>query len=135
MFFLICTLISNIIERQAIYTTAQIADIQAMKSQQFTEAKEPDIGGVATTGENPLTVVNAIWEALTLEYSFLYDVRYDVTEAQCAMLDNGEWNDDISACQQPNAWWVVWLILIYGPMVAVAFYFAIQLWKAVTGRG
>ena len=140
MFFLMCTLISNILENQQIYTQEQVASIQAMKYQQFTEAKEPDIGGVVTTGENPLTVIGAIWQALKLEYSFLYDVDYTMTEAECnayaAVHPGGVgWNANVGACQMPNIWWTLWLIMIYGPMVAIAFYFALQLWKAVTGRG
>ena len=137
MFFLMCTLISNIIERQNAYTTLQIANIQAMQGQQFTEAKEPDLGGVVTAGENPLNVITAIWQALKLEYSFLHDIdRSITTEAECrATYSNGRWNSTDSVCQVPNAWWILWLIMIYGPMVAISFYFALQLWKAISGRG
>lgn len=137
---MVCTLISNILEKQEMYTAAQVANIQAMKYQAFTEAKEPDIGGVVVSGENPLNVIGAIWQALKLEYSFLYDLHYDMSEAQCAAYKaatNGStrWNSSVSACQIPNVWWNLWLVMIYGPMVGIAFYFALTLWKAVTGRG
>ena len=136
---MICTLISNILEKQDAYTTAQVANIQAMKYQQFTEAKEPDLGGVVVSGENPLNVIGAIWQALKLDYSFLFDVDYTMTEAECeahkAAHSGTTWNSDISACQIPNAWWTLWLVMIYGPTVGIAFYFALTLWKAVTGRG
>lgn len=134
-FFLICTLISNILEKHDMYMSAQVANIQAMKEQTFTEVKEPDVGGTATIGENPLTVIGAIWQSFKLEYSFLYDVDYTLSEAECGAITSARWQASIGACQRPNVWWNLWLIMIYGPMVGIAFYFAIQLWKAVTGRG
>ena len=127
------------LEKQEMYTNAQVANIQAMRGQQFTEAKEPDLGGVVVSGENPLTVIDAIWSALKLDYSFLYDVDYTMTEADCdtyKVTHSGtNWNADVSACQIPNVWWNLWLVMIYGPMVGISFYFALALWKAVTGRG
>jgi len=134
-FFLMCTLISNILEKQQIYTTTQIANLQAMKGQTFTEAKEPDIGGVAVAGENPLGVISAIWQSLKMEYSFLYDIRTGMTEVDCTAISNARWNSAATTCQIPNVWWPVWLIMIYGPMVGIAFYFALTMWKAITGRG
>ena len=126
MFFLICTLISNVIEKQEIYTTTQIANVQAMRGQTLTEAKEPDLGGVTTTGMNPLSVLDAIWSAIKLDYSFLYDISYTTSEVDCGAITGAKWQTSISACQMPNGWWPLWLILVYGPMVAIAFYLKIQ---------
>lgn len=135
MLFLVCTLISNVIDKQDVYTAAQVASVQGMRTQQFTEAKEPDLGGVATTGENPFTVIDALWTALKLDYSFLYNVSYTTTQGECATISNARWLDSISACQIPNAGWTIWIIIVYGPIAAISFFLALTLWKAVTGRG
>lgn len=137
MFWLICTLLSNVIEQQDVYTTKQVAQINAMRTQQFTESKEPDVGGVTTTGTNPLTVLNAVYKSLTLEYSFLYDINYTYTEAQCALVSNAKWQTDTVpvSCKIPNVWFLPFSILLYGPLIGVSIFIVLTIWHAIRGGG
>lgn len=133
MFWLVCLLISNILEKHEGYTEAQMAQIQGISQNiTITTAKEPSIGGVTSSGDVNPTALTTILQAVTLNYSFLYDVNYSMTEPECSTA-GGVWNSSISACQYHNYWWFVWLIFIYGPIVATLLFLIILIRQAIMG--
>ena len=84
---------------------------------------------------NPAAVVTAIYKSLTLEYSFLYDVDYSLSEVECEALDNGRWQSDTSSCNIPNVWFLPFLLLLWGPIVGVSFFLVLTIWHALRGGG
>ena len=133
-FWIICILLSNVIEGVDAFTSEQIAEINAMHGQQLSESKDPDVGGVITSGINPLTAVNAIWRALTLEYSFLYTVDYSKTEGQCNAISNAKWQDATASCKIPNIWFLPFAVLMWGPIIGICFYLVLTIWHGFTGN-
>lgn len=134
MFWLICTLLSNVIEQQNVYTTAQVRQINDMKTQQIIETKDPT-GGTVVYGLNPKTAIDAVLNSLTLEYSFLYDIDYTKTEAQCALISNAKWQAATSSCKIPNVWYLPFALLLWGPLIAVGIYVILTVVSVFRGGG
>jgi hypothetical protein len=136
MFWLICTLLSNVIEQQDVYTAEQVAQLNAMKNQQVVETKDPT-GGVVVYGINPTTVIDALLKSLTMEYSFLYDIDYTKTEAQCDLISNAVWETDTTpdSCKIPNVWFLPFSILLWGPIIAVGIYIILTIISVFRGGG
>lgn len=117
-------------EKEDLLTTTQVTSLQSMGTQQFTESRDPNLGGVTTSGMNPLTVLNAIGKALFFDYNFFYDVDYGTTEAACEAAD-GAWDSTLSACKTPNSWMIVRYILFWPITISMLFYIAMMIWHSV----
>ena len=133
-FWLICTLLSNVVDQQDTYTTDQVAQINAMQQQQVVETKDP-AGGLVVYGINPATVINGLLKSLTLEYSFLYDIDYTKTQAQCVLISNARWQPTTSSCKYPNVWYLPFIILLWGPLVVVGIYIILTIISVFRGGG
>lgn len=130
MLFVICTIVSNIIEQQAILTTTQVAELQGMTEQEIVSIQDPDTGGTGTSGSTPLSIWQNIWKALWAEYTFFYNVDYTVAEGDCT----GTWDDDIGACRTPNDWMIVRYIFFW-PMTVAMFVEIILTIRRIIGGG
>jgi len=130
MLFVICTIVSNIIEETSMLTTAQVAELQGMTQQEIVAIQDPDTGGTGTSGSTPLAVWQNIWKALWAEYTFFYDVDYTVAEGDCT----GEWDSDINACRTPNEWMVVRYVFFW-PMTVAMFIVIILTIRRIIGGG
>jgi len=123
MVFVLLTIVSNIVEQADMLTAAQVAEVQEMTTQQLTGGKDPDTGGVITAGNNPLTVWQSIWKALTSEYSFWYKIDCTLTESECASAATygvtGKWINSTDCCQIPNAWSIIRYVIFWPITVAM----------------
>lgn len=131
-FFLICTLISNVLESQVAFNNDQMTQITQMQQGQVTEAKaqaQANAGtGLSTSGIIPLDAIRAILKSLTMEYSFLYEIRTGMTSATCSTA-GGNWQDATSTCKIPNVWYLPFMVLLWGPLVVVGLYFLVYLFR------
>jgi hypothetical protein len=131
-FFLICTLISNVMENQVAFNNSQMSQIQLMQQGQVTEAKaqaQANSGtGLSTSGIIPLDAIQAILKSLTMEYSFLYTVSTGYTETTCNTA-GGRWQSATNTCKIPNDWYLPFMVLLWGPLVVVGLYFLVYLFR------
>jgi hypothetical protein len=130
-FFIISTLISNVIEGQAGLSAEQVANLGDMQSQQITESKDVAATGITTTGINPLSALQAFWKAITLEYSFLYETYYGMTQTTCGAISNSRWYSATSTCLVPNEWMLPFIIIMWGPLAGIAFYLVLTIWHSI----
>jgi hypothetical protein len=127
-------MISNVLEQEDILTAAQVSDVQHMTEQQFSEQKEPNVGGLTTTGMNPLSVLNAIGKALFFDYNFFYDIDYTTTEVACEA-GGGTWQTSTTpdSCKTPNEWMVVRYIFFIPITISMLFFIGLTIWHAIRG--
>lgn len=104
-----------------------------MTQQTYTESKEPDVGGITTTGMNPLTVLQTIGKALFFDYNFFYDVDYTLTEVQCEAITGGVWQSSTNSCRTPNDWMIVRYILFFPITIGMLVFLGLTIWHAIRG--
>ena len=134
MAFVLLTLIGNIIEGADALTAAQVEHMQEMTEMQIVEAKDPDTGSGVTYGSNPLSVYDAVVSAVTMDWAWLYDLDYATTEAVCTAAGH-KWNSDISACQTPNEFYIIWAAIYWPIMIGFLFMLFMTMLKLIRGGG
>lgn len=130
--WVLLTIISNVVENVEIMTTGQVGELEAMTAQSLVESQDPDTGGVMASGMTPVGALEAIWKALTADYTFWYNVHYDMTEVQCDTA-NGRWHSSISACQIPNDFMIIRYIFFWPLTVALIIELALILRRIIAG--
>lgn len=93
--WLMLTVIGNIIEKQDILTSTQMAQIRTETQAETVTTKDPNTGAASTFGNVNYGIVEALWKSLTCDYSWLYKINADGTKT-------------------PNDWYWIWVILYYG---------------------
>lgn len=132
MIFILLTLIGNIVEGANTLTAMQVAHMQEMTEMGIVEAKDPDTGSTVTYGTSPLSVYEALTSAVTMDWAWLYDLDYGTTETACTAAGH-KWNDDISACQIPNEFYIIWSILYWPIMIGFLFILFMTMLKLIRG--
>jgi len=130
--WVLLTVISNIIENVGIMTTAQVDEMESMAAQSLVESQDPETGGVMASGMTPVGALEAIWKSLTADYTFWYDVHYDMTETQCDAA-SGRWQSDISACQIGNDFMIIRYIIFWPITVSLIIELALILRRIIAG--
>lgn len=134
MIWILLCVIGNIIEGADALTETQVRMVQNMTAQEYIEAKDPDTGGVVTYGSNPFSVFDSIRKAMTMDWTWLYDLDYTMDEADCSG-SGMKWNDDEPACQVPNEFWIIWAIIYWPIMAALLIEGIMSLARLVRGGG
>jgi hypothetical protein len=127
------TIIGNVIEFADIITASQVAQLQGMTQMNVSEAADPTVGGVLTYGGAPKNVIDAVMKAIMMDFTWLYDVDKSMTQAQCAAVAGGTWKSSIPACQKPNQYYWIWILLWYPIMIALLFELVIMLARLIRG--
>ena len=132
---MILTIVGNIIEGAAVLTSTQVAQIQAMSEINVSEAADPTVGGVLTYGGAPKNVVDTIIRAITMDWTWLYEIDKSMTQVQCVAgsSQGWKWNATVSGCQKPNEYYWIWAIIWYPIMIALLFEIAILLARLIRG--
>jgi hypothetical protein len=135
MAWIILGIVGNIIEGAAIITTTQVAQIQSMTEMNTSEAADPTVGGVLTYGGAPKNMVDSIISAITMDWTWLYEVDKATSQAACTAgaLQGWRWNSTVSGCQKPNEYYWIWAIIWYPIMIALLFELAILLARLIRG--
>jgi hypothetical protein len=133
--FILLTIIGNIIEYADVLTATQVAELQTMTNINISEAADPTVGGVLTYGGAPKNVIDAVMKAITMDFTWLYDIDRATSQASCAagVLQGWKWNSALSACQKPNQYYWIWVLLWYPIMIALLFELAIMLARLIRG--
>lgn len=130
--WVLLTIISNIIENVGMMTAAQVSELEAMAATTLVESQDPETGGIMASGMTPVGALEAIWKSLTADYSFWYDVHYDMTELECER-SSGRWQDDISACQIGNDFMIIRYFLFWPLTVALIVELTLILRRIIAG--
>jgi hypothetical protein len=134
MIWVLLCVVGNIIEGADALTENQVRMIQNMTAQEYIEAKDPNTGGVVTYGSNPFSIFDTIRKAITMDWTWLYDIDTSMAQADCSG-GGMKWNATIPACQVPNDFMLIWAI-IYWPITAgILIEGVMSLAKLVRGGG
>lgn len=133
MAFLLLSVVGNIIEQADILTSVQVANIQAMTEMSTSEAADPTVGGVLTYGGAPKNVIDTIVATLTMDWTWLYTIDKNMTQAQCSATVGAKWRSTIPACQKPNQYYWIWAIIWWPIMVSLLFEIFIMLARLIRG--
>ncbi len=114
--FLLLTIIGNVIEGADILTGNQVSDIKStMEGAHVSQASDPTVGGVLTYGGVVSTAVNGIVKALTMKYSWLYDV------------------DPTTHAKTPNEYYWIWAVIWWPIVVGIVFMLFMDLARLIRG--
>ena len=137
MAFAILTITSNIVERADMLTQAQVEDIQDMTTQELISSQDPYTGGTVTSGNNPISVLQAVWKAISSDYSFWYKVDCTLTQSECTGTNTygvtGKWNSDTDCCQVANGWSIIRYIVFWPITIAMFIEIALTIRRFFTG--
>lgn len=138
MAFIILTIVGNIIEGAAVLTNAQVAQIQSMTEINVSEASDPTVGGVLTYGGAPKNMIDTIISAITMDWTWLYEIDKTTTQADCiaGTLSGWRWSSTVlpsGGCQKPNEYYWIWAVIWYPIMIALLFEIAILLARLIRG--
>ena len=130
MAFVLMTIVSNIVEKADIMTASQVAEIQAMSEHTLSDVKM-DTGESFVTASTPLSALEAIWKAISADYSFWYRVDYDTTSAECEEV-GGTWLDG-ERCQTPHPLIIIKYIVFWPISIAMFVELAFILRRIISG--
>ena len=114
--FLVLTIIGNVIEGADILTGNQVADIkETMEGSHVSEAADPTVGGVLTYGGVAAVAIQGVVKALTMKYSWLYDV------------------DPVTHEKTPNEYYWIWAVIWWPVVIGMVLMLFLELARLIRG--